>query len=943
MASAQSARGNIYGKVTDDSGAMLPGANVTLSGGFGTRSTTADTQGNFRFLNLDHGRYKVSVAMTGFSTVNREVAVLVGQNAELDFALKVASVEESVTVTAETPVVDTKKVGIQTTITKDEMNKIPTSRDPWSILSSVPGVLVDRVNVAGAESGQQANYVGKGADPKNNVWTLDGVVITDMATRGASPTYYTYDSFDQVQVSAGGNDVQMATGGVGISFVTKRGTNGFHGGANGYFTHDKMQSSNIPDELAGDARLLGNDKADHMEQLADYSFELSGPIMKDRLWFWGSYGKEDIRVKRLTQTQDKTVLITKAAKVNWQMSQKDMISAFWFLGSKIKIGRSPGSGLQETSSFLVDQGDLFPQEPRGLSKVEWNRVFSPNFFLNARWAYYSTGFTLGARDDRANDQVYDRVRNEARGNTNSSDFLRPQTTAQLDGNYFFGSMGGNHELKFGASWKKTGSTSSTIYSGNKTRAIFNTNGQHRALFFRDSVSDAESRYYSAYLGDTFTKDRLTVTLGVRFDHQEAENLSSEAPANPLIPNLLPALSFGGGGQGINWNDWSPRVGLTYALSDSRKTVARLSFSRYAGQLQTGDVSWDSPLGNAAELEYNWSDANGDEKIQLTEVRFDQGIQRSANVNPANPGALSASVNVIDPNLKNDKEYELVGGIDHELLPNFAVGAAYTYRRGVDSYMRDVSGTRWLPRIGVTPDDYALGTPVTRNGYTVTPFVLKPGVNTRAGVTGGRLWTNRPDFYRQYHGIELTATKRMSGKWMARAAFSYMDWTDHLTSRNALYNNPNPIDLDPQTDGGQIIRQGFGSGKALYIGAKWQVSANALYLLPAGFEIAGNLYARQGYPRPIFIQVNTGAFEGTTNILAQDAAAERLPDLYNLDLRLAKNMKLAGTNLVLSLEAFNVFNSDTELNRVVNAGATTYNRLEEISAPRILRVGARFSF
>jgi hypothetical protein len=941
LAEAQTARGNIYGKVSDGTGAMLPGAAVTLSGGFGTRSTISDAQGNFRFLNLDHGRYRVSVAMAGFGTINREVDVLVGQNAELDFSLKLASVEESLTVTAETPVVDTKKVGIQTTVTKEEMNKIPTSRDPWSILASVPGVLMDRVNIAGAESGQQGNYVGKGADPKNNVWTLDGVVITDMATRGASPTYYTYDSFDQVQVSAGGNDIQMATGGVGISFVTKRGTNGFHGGANGYFTHDKLQSSNVPDELARDTRLLGNDKADHMEQLADYSFELSGPILKDKLWFWGSYGKEDIRVKRLTQTQDKTVLITKAAKVNWQMSQKDMISAFWFLGSKIKIGRSPSSGLQEAASYLVDQGDLFPQEPRGLSKVEWNRVFSPSFFLNAKWAYYSTGFTLGARDDRANDQVWDRVRNEARGNSNSSDFLRPQTTVQLDGNYFFGGMGGNHELKFGASWKKTESSSATIYSGNKTRATFNTDGQHRARFFRDSFSEDVAKYYSAYVGDTFAKDRLTVNLGLRVDKQQGSVNPSAVPANPLIPNLLPAVDFGGGGQGIDWLDVSPRLGITYALNQSRKTVARVSVARYAGQLQNGDAAFDSPVGNPAFLEYAWSDLNGDEKIQLPEVRFTEGVRDSQNINPNNPAAIAASVNQIDPNLKNDKELEILAGVDHELLANFAVGVAYSFRHATDSFRRGIDNN-WLPRIGVTRDDYALGTPVTRNGYTVTPFVLRPGVNTRAGVTGGRILTNRPDYSRGYHGIELTATKRLSGKWMARMAFSYMDWT-HNYGPDSILHNPNPTDLDPQIDGAQVIRQGTGSGKALYVGAKWQVAANAMYLLPAGFEIAGNLYARQGYPKPIYIQVNTGAFEGTTNILAQDIDAERLPDLYNLDLRLAKNLKFGTRNLVLSIEGFNVFNSNTELNRNVNASSATFNRLEEITAPRIVRVGARFSF
>ena len=940
---AQIARGNVYGRVADESAAVLPGATVTLSGGFGTRTTVSDEQGNFRFLALDHGSYKLSVAMSGFSTVNRQVEIRAGQNVDVPFNLKVASVEESLTVTAETPVVDTKKVGIQHTIDKDELTRIPTSRDPWSLLASVPGVVMDRVNVAGAESGQQGGYFGKGADPKNNVWTMDGVVITDMATRGASPSYYTYDAFDQVQVSAGGNDIGQATGGVAINFVTKRGTNAFHGGAYGYFTHDDLQSSNLPAELRNDPRLLGNDKADSIDQISDYSFEVSGPILKDKLWFWGSWGREDIRVQRLTQTLDKTELITKAGKVNWQMSSKDMISAFWFLGSKIKIGRSPSSGLQEADSFLWDQGDLFPREPRGLSKLEWNRTFNPNFFMNAKWAYYSTGFSLGARDGRANDQVYDRVDNEARGNVHSNDNLRPQTTLQLDGNYFMPGMGGNHELKFGVSWKKTESAGSDVYSGNKTRAIFNTNGQHRALFFRDRVSAVESKYYTAYVGDTFTKNRMTLSVGVRFDHQIGENAASEAPANPLIPELLPALSFQGGGQGVSWNDWSPRLGLTYALTESRKTVARLSLARYAGQLQTGDASWDSPLGNAAELEYNWVDANNDEKIQLPEVRFDQGIQRSANVNPANPASLAASVNVIDPNLKNDKEYEVLAGLDHELLPNFAVGAAYTFRRGVDSYMRDVTGNRWTPRINVTTADYSLGAPVTRNGYTVTPYVLNAGVSTRAGVTGGRIWTNRPDFYRQYHGIELIATKRMSGKWMSRASISLMDWTDQITGPGGFYNNPNPIDTDPQLDGGQVIRQGAGSGKALYVGAKWQASANALYLLPAGFEVAGNFYGRQGYPKPIFIQVNTGAFEGTTNVLAQDSDAERLPTLYNLDLRLAKNLKFGRTGLTLSAEAFNVFNAGTETNRNTNASSATYNRLEEIQAPRIIRFGARLNF
>src|SRR5436190_356102 len=228
--------GNIYGTVRDESGAVLPGATATLTGAFGTRSTTSGTDGAFRFLNVDHGTHQLKVVLTGFTGVNRQVTVASGQNVELGFTMKVATVEETVTVTGETPIVDTKRVGTSTTISKEELTSIPTSRDPWALMRTVPGVLVDRVNIAGSESGQQSNFYGKGADIKDSVWSLDGIVITDMAAIGSSPTYFTFDTFDEVNFSTGGNDVRMATGGVGIGLVTKRGTNQFHGSANENFT-----------------------------------------------------------------------------------------------------------------------------------------------------------------------------------------------------------------------------------------------------------------------------------------------------------------------------------------------------------------------------------------------------------------------------------------------------------------------------------------------------------------------------------------------------------------------------------------------------------------------------------------------------------------------------------------------------------------------------------
>ena len=174
----------------------------------------------------------------------------VGKSVELPMTLKIASVAETITVSGESPVIDTKATGTATNFTADELTKIPTSRDPFALMRSVPGVLVDRVNIGGNETGQQSNFASKGTRPQDAVWTMDGINITDMAATGASPSYYNYDNFEEIQVSTAGQDIKQPTGGMGLNLVVKRGTNQFHGGVRGYFDNHAMESTNVPAELA---------------------------------------------------------------------------------------------------------------------------------------------------------------------------------------------------------------------------------------------------------------------------------------------------------------------------------------------------------------------------------------------------------------------------------------------------------------------------------------------------------------------------------------------------------------------------------------------------------------------------------------------------------------------------------------------------------------------
>ena len=213
-------------------GGVLPGATVSVvakSIGGAPRTTVTDTGGQFRFLNLDTATYTVTVELPGFTKQARDVIVNTGVNVQIPFTLAVGGLAETVMVTGASPVVDVKKAGTSTTLTTAELEGTPQSKDPWAALKTVPGVIVDRVNVGGNESGQQSGFVGKGTTVSDTMWNLDGVVITDVNSGGASSSYYDFNAFDEVNISTGGNDLRQQTGGIGINFVTRRGTNKFKG------------------------------------------------------------------------------------------------------------------------------------------------------------------------------------------------------------------------------------------------------------------------------------------------------------------------------------------------------------------------------------------------------------------------------------------------------------------------------------------------------------------------------------------------------------------------------------------------------------------------------------------------------------------------------------------------------------------------------------------
>ncbi|HSK09725.1 MAG TPA: carboxypeptidase-like regulatory domain-containing protein, partial [Vicinamibacterales bacterium] len=287
--------GEIFGRVTDASGAIMPGVAVSVSGGSLLQPMTATTSatGSYRFPGLGVGLYTVRFELGGFRTLVRDrVRVEIGANVQINAALEISQLEETVTVTGETPVVDLRDTSKTTRFTQESLQSIPSARDPWVILEQSAGVAMDRSNVGGSQSGQQSNFVARGAAMREQKWNLDGVDITDMSATGGSPVYYDFDAFEEMQISAGGADVTMQSPGVSVNLVTKSGTDTLKGSGRFYITDEKFQSVNVTDELRRQGASTGNP----IQSIKDYGFEAGGPIKRGRAWFWGSYGKQNIDV-----------------------------------------------------------------------------------------------------------------------------------------------------------------------------------------------------------------------------------------------------------------------------------------------------------------------------------------------------------------------------------------------------------------------------------------------------------------------------------------------------------------------------------------------------------------------------------------------------------------------------------------------------------------------
>jgi hypothetical protein len=383
---AQTNTGNVYGTVADEQGMSIPGGSATLVGPSAPYTTSVDARGLFRFLKVPPGKYTVTVTMPGFTTVKREnVIVSVGQNTQLDIQLKLSSVQEAVTVSSATPLIDTRKVETGQNFSRDELAEIPTARDVWSLIQQVPGVQIDTVNVAGNQSGVAGgpDFIAKGSG--NVVYQVDGATVTDNTygnpfgrQNGGTNTFFDFATFQDVEVSTGGSLVEQQTSGVTINVVTKRGTNEIKGSARYMYASKNWQSDNTPQE-AIDQGIPTN----KTRMIREYGADLGGPLVRDKVWLWfaGSYQTISTSPATFSSTlgtfsYPSTVNLEPwSAKLNWQISNGNSAQLYYQRSDRTEDGRgaAPNRPIETRTQLLI---------PTNFYKVEDSNVFSSDLFMS---------------------------------------------------------------------------------------------------------------------------------------------------------------------------------------------------------------------------------------------------------------------------------------------------------------------------------------------------------------------------------------------------------------------------------------------------------------------------------------------------------------------------------------------------------------------------------
>lgn len=952
---ASHAQGSITGSVKDPSGAVLPGVSVEASSPAlieKTRTAVSDAAGQYKIVDLPPGTYSVKFVLTGFKTVQREGVVIQGTfAAPVSAEMQVGALEETITVSG-TPTVDVSNNTAQFVADRDILDQIPTPiRNTPSRALLLPGTTVVPFVLG------QYTMAVHGSSSSDTVIAIDGMRVNNLCGSGQYSGFYMNDAaIEEVTFTTGAESAEMQSGGMRINSTPKDGGNKFSGTFFAYGAGSGMQSDNRTDAMKSGPTAIPKPGIAYLWQI-NPSF--GGPLKKDKLWFYFTYKYEDNKTyvpsstfadgsRAYRQSMGNYSAVT---RLTYQATSKDKIRFY--------LDRQYNGEFYNGFNTLPTSTPEASTDAWGLGwvpQVKWTQTTTNKLLLDAGLSYYTQDYAQTCRDTVKSTDLPRLEQTTNRLSVACGSTIPPYTswTKSYSGGASMSYVTGSHAIKAGMT-TQWGTNSRTFSSNAQINTlVFNagllgapasaTNPVPcaalpcpLAVVVENTPAEAQQKVKSDlgfFAQDAWTLQRLTLNLGARYDHFNAEVPAQTAPAQvwPAVTPAAPSTatrSFPAIENVPNWNNFSVRVAGAYDVFGNGKTAVKANASKYIAAAAAGYAANFNPLtycGSCSGATRAWIDFDGNKSIldAAGNIQYNEVIGGTAN--------FAQITSRPDPDLKRGYNWEYAVTVQHQLMQRVSVTAGY-YRRNF--YNLDVTDnlnlavTDWTPFAITGPTDPRL----PRSGERITMYSLLP---TKVGVATDNLRTFSDINTTQYDGLEFTGVMRRSkfllfgGVTTDKRATTTCDERDNPNSRRFCDSTP-PF--------------------------RTTYKASGTYNLPADFQLSGTFLATPGpsvnanysVTAALAGQAIIGSTGGATTIAVNLAEPNTIFLDYKkqLDVRIAKNFHFGSRRVQGFADVFNLFNAGTVLrvnetygsNPATNAWMTPLTIMDG----RYLRFGVQMSF
>lgn len=966
------------GTVKDTSGAVMPGVTVEAASPAlieGVRSAITDENGSYRIGDLRPGTYKLTYTLPGFNTVIRDGVELQGNFvATINVDLTVGTLQESVTVSGASPVVDVQSNAKQQVLTRDVLSAVPTAGTIQGLGQLVVGVTLNVPDVGGSRAMQQTYFAVRGQGGAQTVVLVDGMMTNGLMGDGAVQAYHNESMTQEAVYQTAGGNAETLTGGVNMNLIPKDGGNQFRGGAKGFKSPKQWQGDNLTDDL----RALGVSAVDKIDNFYEFNVEQGGPIVKNKLWFFGAFrrAKYDRPIANTFYTPSNVSFPvgfqqcrTGAAKCEqgisdekmnnpvvrftWQASERNKIAIYTDRALRLR-GHAMGSNTDPATASVVWNTPNF-----STGSVKYTSTLSSKMLLEVGTSYnrerYDNLYQPGILAERGTAAWYQRVRR----NDTSTGLLWGASGAQL-GNYpdrynvqgAVSYVSGAHTIKVGSAYQwgkypRYNNANGDIYQTYNNGVPIQVSVLNTPLRVEETL-DAN---FGIYAQDTWNLDRLTLNYGIRYDLNQQTIVGQSAQIGRFAN--VPAygdISF------PTWKDFSPRVSAVYDISGNGKTAVRAGFNKFVTAQTTGFAQLYNPTA-LTTFTLPWTDVNGDDIAQgergcayLTagcEINF-------ANL-PANFGVRSLAQ--FAPDIKRPYSMAMNFGITRELFAGFSLAAEY-YR--ID--FKNITVRQNSLLTAASYNQFNVVSPL--DGSVIPAWVIKPEFRGQVANVD----STSDDMKRNYNGLDINFNARMARGVRAFGGFNLERSINDVCVSAA--SDPNRSLYCDQSKSGIPWQKQFKATVVYPI--KWGVQVSGSwqslngYLMGSAAQAYGGFTAGTGFDRPngqaTYWQLTsttryaancTGpctpgalvlpelAASGVANIQVPLVAPETefTPRINQVDFSVSKRFEFGAFRMTPKMDLFNALNSDDYSSvATVQYGAATYKQPSVIIQGRIIRVG-----